>query len=194
MSGDKIIYDTKQGKRYVDYKIRIKETKEAADDDSCTKYPNQQHKSFADCVDAFIVKETRSVFGFGLPFISGSNHTSEPIARLEKHEDTVKLLQSIATNYFGGIIYKPPACLPPCSVLSTSSEFLTEDSYDVHSIYLHFDDTVEVQTTVMAYDFASLLVEIGSSSGLWLGLSVVGLFDLLIVFVEKLWRRVQTAF
>ena len=33
---------------------------------------------------------------------------------------------------------------------------------------------------LLAYDVGSLLVEVGSSLGLWLGLSVVGVFDVLV--------------
>ena len=33
---------------------------------------------------------------------------------------------------------------------------------------------------VLAYGFGSLLVEIGSCLGLWLGLSIVGVFDVLV--------------
>ena len=36
-------------------------------------------------------------------------------------------------------------------------------------IYLFFEDNVKVETIVLAYDAPALLVEIGSSLGLWLG-------------------------
>ena len=41
-------------------------------------------------------------------------------------------------------------------------------------------------TKVLAYDFSQLLVEIGSSLGLWLGLSVVGMFDLVVLMALKI--------
>ena len=47
-------------------------------------------------------------------------------------------------------------------------------------IELHFDETIKIENIVEAYDFGSLLVEVGSSLGLWLGLSVVGLFDVIL--------------
>ena len=39
---------------------------------------------------------------------------------------------------------------------------------------------IKVESVVLAYGFDDLLVEIGSSLGLWLGLSVVGIFDVFI--------------
>ena len=38
----------------------------------------------------------------------------------------------------------------------------------------------KVESVVLAYGFDDLLVEIGSSLGLWLGLSVVGMFDVFV--------------
>ena len=38
-----------------------------------------------------------------------------------------------------------------------------------------------MEKVVLAYDFDSLIVEIGSSLGLWLGLSIAGMFDILIL-------------
>ena len=191
MSGDEILYETSKGKRYVDYRIKIKETVHGTDGDSCIVYPNKKHKSLSDCVDDYIVKKTEPIFGFGLPFITGLNHIFKPIARLGRHEATIEWIKSIALNSFGGIIYKPETCLRPCTHLSMTSEYIFDAAYDKHSIYIYFDATVEVQTKVLAYDFGSLLVEVGSSLGLWLGLSVVGLFDLIMVFLENLWRKLD---
>ena len=191
MSGDEILHDTKQGHRYVDYKIRIREARDETDRDACTQYPNQHHQSLADCVDEYVVAKTKLMFGFSLPFISGATLNVTPIARLDRHEATINWIQSIASNSFGGIMYQPSTCLPPCTYLSTKSEYILDASYDKHSIYLFFDATVEVQTTVLAYDFDSLLVEVGSSLGLWLGLSVVAVFDLLLAILEISWRKIQ---
>ena len=50
---------------------------------------------------------------------------------------------------------------------------------------------VKVERIVLAYGFTDLLVEIGSCLGLWLGLSVVGIFDLVLPFVAQicLWTK-----
>ena len=43
-------------------------------------------------------------------------------------------------------------------------------------------DKIFVHTDVCAYDVFSLVVDLGSSIGLWLGLSAIGIFDYLIDF------------
>ena len=53
-------------------------------------------------------------------------------------------------------------------------------------MYLYFEETIEVGMVVYAYDFVSLLVEMSSSLGLWLGLSVLGVFDILVLTAVKI--------
>ena len=43
-----------------------------------------------------------------------------------------------------------------------------------------------MERIVLAYDMGSLLVEIGSSLGLWLGISIIGIFDVLAAAVFKI--------
>mgnify|MGYP001462274617 CR=1 FL=1 len=62
-----------------------------------------------------------------------------------------------------------------------------------HIIHLFFEDHVNIERVVLAYDFASFLVEVGSSLGLWLGLSVVALFDLIVLDLNKIKKCYQQA-
>ena len=52
-------------------------------------------------------------------------------------------------------------------------------------IGLYFKNKVEVERIVLVYGFDALLVEIGSCLGLWLGLSVVGVFDILVIALQQ---------
>ena len=49
---------------------------------------------------------------------------------------------------------------------------------------LFFTNDVQVERIVLAYGLEDLLVEVGSCLGLWLGLSIVGVFDLAAVAVQ----------
>ena len=186
ISGDKLIYDSKEGKEIHTFLIHLKETQDKTGLGSCIEYPNSHYETFSQCIRDDIVKKTTSVFGFGLPFFSEINQPIEPIQRQEQHESTVKWLLSLAINSFGGKPYKPDSCLSPCTILTAISEQQQKYTYTSRVITFYFDDVVQVQTTVLAYGFDALLVEIGSSLGLWLGLSLVGMFDLLTAVVEKL--------
>ena len=188
ISGDRLVYDSKEGKEVHTFLIHLKETQDKTGLGSCIEYPNSHYETFSQCIKDDIVKKTTSVFGFGLPFFSEINQPIEPIQRQEQHESTVKWLLSLAINSFGGKPYKPDSCLSPCTILTASSEQQQKYTYTSHVITFYFDDVVQVQTTVLAYGFDALLVEIGSSLGLWLGLSLVGMFDLLTAVVEKLMK------
>ena len=187
MSGDKILYDDTE-KKLAHYLVKFKLTQDKTGGDSCADYPTSHYQSLSQCIKEDIVKRTISVFGFGLPFFSETNQ--KPLQRLKKHEHVVDLLESIALNAFGGKIYRPEVCLPPCTILTATSEQQQLYSFRVRRVTLNFDDLVQVQTTVIAYGVGSLLVEVGSSLGLWLGLSVVGVFDLLTSCLTKMVIRV----
>ena len=192
MAGNKILHDNKDGKNEIKYLINLKVTEDKTGGDSCIEYLNSHFQSFSQCIEDEIVQKTRSVFGFGLPFFASAEKTLKPIQRLQKHEKTVKWLRNIALDSHGGIIYKSETCLPSCtSTSATAKEQLYVTSKE-RWVFLFFNNRVEVQTTVLAYGVDSLLVEVGSSLGLWLGLSVVGVFDLISTFSEILVKRVQT--
>ena len=54
-----------------------------------------------------------------------------------------------------------------------------------HKIKIFFDDKVDVEMVTLSYTVGSLVVEVGSSLGLWLGISVVGLFDVCVIVYGK---------
>ena len=190
ISGDKMIYDKEEKERHI-FLVHLKETEDKTGQDSCVEYPNSQYETFSECIKDDIVKKTRTSFGFGLPFFSEKSQMIKPIERQDRHETTVQWLFSLAHYSFGGIIYKPDACLSPCTILTAISEQQHKFSYTDRVVSLHFNDIVQVQTTVLAYGFDSLLVEVGSSLGLWLGLSLVGVFNLLTAAVEKVVKWIQ---
>ena len=190
LSGDKILHTSKHVP-HPRFQINLKVTEDKTGGDSCVKYPNSRFDSFSQCIENDIVQKTRPVFGFGLPFFARDNTTLKPIQRLEKHEKTVKWIWNLATEAYGGSIYKSETCLPPCTFTSATAEEQPHAAHNLPWVILYFKNIVKVQTTVLAYDFGSLLVEIGSSLGLWLGLSMVGVFDLITSAVEKLGKRIQ---
>ena len=190
LTGDKILHDNKEGLKLMVFKITLKETEDKTGGDRCIEYPNKRYQSFSQCLQTDVVSKTRPVFGFTLPFFTTTDKARKPIQRQKKHEPTVRWLQKIAHNSFGGILYQPAACPPPCTTLTATSEQQQKFSYKSRAVSIFINDIVEVQTTVLSYDMGSLLVEVGSSLGLWLGLSVVGLFDLLTTLSEILLKKI----
>ena len=73
-------------------------------------------------------------------------------------------------------------CLRPCFELKVKSTRKTREELegqmkDWSAIFLNFKKTVTVARNMKAYGIFDLIVEIGSSLGLWLGLSAIGVFD-----------------
>ena len=50
---------------------------------------------------------------------------------------------------------------------------------------IKFADVVNVETEINGYDSFRLVIEVGSSLGLWLGLCIIGIFDLVIEGVPR---------
>ena len=51
---------------------------------------------------------------------------------------------------------------------------------ELGKVSIHFNEKVYVTEKLYNYDSFKFLIDIGSSLGLWLGLSVLGLYDILV--------------
>ena len=78
-------------------------------------------------------------------------------------------------------------CPLPCTTTSVESRILTETSYEnVSRIDLTFSPKIIVTTTsFLKFIFAKFLSDLGGCLGLWLGLSMVQLVDMVWKFVLK---------
>ena len=185
ITGDSMKLETDKG-FYIEYSVQLKETSIETDDKSCDDYPNKKHSSYADCVDDEMIDIVVPTLGCMVPWMSKKDHCAHPFHRLPKHENLMKWLHRFSLNSFGGIPHNSLSCPIPCNHFSAHSKFQisgTENYY--RGVYLHFQEHVAVEQIVLAYDSTSLLVEIGSCLGLWLGLSVVGVYDLLVFVVHQ---------
>ena len=82
-------------------------------------------------------------------------------------------------------------CLPPCETmhfkLKKAQHIKTK--IDDASVTVKIKDEIIVHTDVYAYDIFSLVVDLGSSLGLWLGLSALSIFDTLVEFYTATKRK-----
>ena len=84
------------------------------------------------------------------------------------------------------------SCTKPCNVkrsnvLLNSNKF-TEKTLLSSTLRLKFDILVVHRTKILAYGFSDFLIDLGSSLGLWFGLSVFGITDLGIAALHLLKR------
>ena len=60
-------------------------------------------------------------------------------------------------------------------------------------LFIKFDDSVKILEEKNNYDGYDMLVEVGSALGLWIGVSVIGIFDLLFEvlygFIDNVMKR-----
>ena len=86
-------------------------------------------------------------------------------------------------------------CPLPCTTTSAETRILSETSYEnVSRIDLTFSPTIIVTTTsFLKFIFAKFLSDLGGCLGLWLGLSMVQLVDMVWKFVLKfVFRKIRS--
>ena len=194
LSGDKILVKQSNTGTWSDYKIKITENTVETNDGTCVDYPNDGHESYSDCIDAELRGKIVPVLGCMVPWMSGGIACSQPVPRLAKHEALLQWISNISLASWGDIEFRSDACLPPCRTLSFHVSKAPSDSSRPKgdsAVCLYFQETIDMRAIVLAYDATSLLVEVGSCLGLWLGLSVVGIFDACTVIMAKI-KRVAT--
>ncbi len=79
-------------------------------------------------------------------------------------------------------------CLPPCKQLIYNVQIASTDkaAYYQNWLNLKFAGDINVETEINGYDSFRLIIEIGSSLGLWLGLCIISIFDMSIEGVLRL--------
>ena len=78
-------------------------------------------------------------------------------------------------------------CLRPCKrVIIQMIRFQKWENRPVRNkLYLVHNNEVPIHTYVYDYDIFNLIVDLGSSLGLWLGLSALSIYDGIIVFAQR---------
>ena len=181
MKGDQIMLKTAgiNGGAYTTHNIQLQETRVEIGDDYCTAYPTKDFKSYTDCVEAEMREKVVPTLGCMVPWLSDQDACLGSRERLQKHEPLVQWLFRISLQSWGNIIYTSEQCPPPCSYLTAhSTKSLSGLTSEKYVIELYFVEQVEIERILLAYDAGDLLVEIGSCLGLWLGLSIVGIYDI----------------
>ena len=173
----------------VEYRIILKETETMVNDGSCTNYPTADHDSYTACIDAEMRERILPVFGCMVPWMGQSNSCQGPFERLPDHEGLLNWILVMVLNSMGGKQYTSEKCRLPCTILSVRSTYLQKaESWlrTSNAFVLYLSNDVSVQRIVLAYGLGDLLVEVGSCLGLWLGLSVVGIFDIIVLVVVRM--------
>ena len=179
-----------QAQKY--YSLEIEKHIWDEDSGECMSYgAGKPFKSYADC----IAKEQEKVFmpllGCMVPWLAGPEHPNickgRVLLAMEHLPHYRQAIDDIYRTRAFRIMEESKACPQPCSQLQARAALksvrygtLEVAIASAMEISLHIKKTVKVTRYMKAYGIFDLVVEVGSSLGLWIGLSALGLLQLLI--------------
>ena len=154
---------------------------------TCTSYENY-HSSYGECFENEMAKVLLEWYGCLPPwFPTNTSQICEQDMAIKNSSLEFKgFIQEEIYNLLNGMKQRAnTVCLPPCLTMSAKLTKLvySENMVEYGSVDLEVNDVgITVYTDVLAYDMFSLVVDLGSALGLWLGLSALSIFDSLIEF------------
>ena len=190
-TGERIFIKATSKSKRSRYKIQLEEHIRETYDATCANYPTARYDKFEDCIAHEYEEQIMSELGCMIPWMSSNKQCSGLVKRLPKHESLVRYLISTIYAIYSDKGIVSAICLPPCTIRSVHSTFLTSFSVPNmrrNQIHLNFQPAINVRKVVLAYDLGALLVEVGSCLGLWLGLSVIGVYE---TIVYALWHLLK---
>lgn len=138
------------------------------DEVNCTNYPNKRFKSYEKCDDFYIKKKMANT---GFPINSDIDHDRRRMDPKDKEATFV------LENYIRGRIFND--CPKPCTRTTIKSSCVMSENYkkkasEHPAINIDFDPTVKITTRYFpTFNLLTVMTSLGSSMGLWLGLSVL---------------------
>ena len=151
---------------------RINDGKTCADYDK-----NDTH--YGKCIETALEKQLFKWFGC-LPWSSTNSSLRCKSGPVNQFDDSVRIEREMGLYVRG---QKTPIfsnCTQPCTKMSLQMLELKSfsDRLNDSFVRIEFLNDVMIYTDVYAYDMFSLVIDLGSSLGLWLGLSALSFFDL----------------
>ena len=172
------------------YRVALKETNVKKGDGTCMDYLNdEENGNYTECIHKDNEKRILPVLGCMIPWLSQKDICLNPMVKPLNFKKLEKWIHAMVNHGWSGTQYSAgSSCPTPCTFVSPHAKYhgLTNIVNRKNILDIYFEKVVNVETILPAYDFTALLIEVGSSLGLWLGLSVVGIFDVIVLVVTKL--------
>ena len=190
--------ENKEGHNF--YLVDFEEIHWLEESGECTNYGEEAaFKTFADCVATEQEQIFKPILGCQVPWLAAPGHSNICKGRIPLTKENYTLHLHMVNSLMENtremrIVDQFKTCLKPCQELR--SRFTLKHSKRQEDRFrrtvLSFQKRVKVTKYLNAYGFFDLMVEAGSSLGLWIGLSALGLFDLLLqvgnVVRKKVWK------
>ena len=195
LNGDAIVPRKNIGKTYT-LQFQVKHLMKNAG--KCTDYGEQeQFLTYADCVENHHQKMFQSLLGCMVPWLSAPNQPSVCKDRYTTTTNNFTVLENMISQIKTRVLLSNDhynVCLKPCVELTVYSKLkgVVTDSNNT-LIALSFDASVKIVKYMNAYGLFELVVDVGSSLGLWIGLSAIGVFDLFLKAASLLKKTLNEA-
>ena len=157
---------------------------------TCTNYA-AKNSTYGQCIQNELKQEMESWYGCLAPWFSQNSGPMCEVNTTIKKQDSAykeyhKLVKGLEMD-----ISEP--CLPPCITMTWQVKELYHASLEEKYAWfeLEFVDDVIVHVDMEAYDIFNLIVDLGSALGLWLGLSALCIFDLILEISVTMINRLK---
>ena len=179
------------------YRISFEEVHWLEEAGGCDPYgDNYRFKTFADCVAQEHEEIFNPILGCNVPWLSSPANPGNCKGSIQLDDDAKANFVSKMKNLWHEYKYTGQAhsdyCQPPCVELFAEAELIrkAENEKDA-KVSLNFNRKVKVTRYRRAYGPFELIVDIGSSLGLWIGLSALGIVDLMLKVCSILKQRLH---
>jgi hypothetical protein len=147
--------------------------------DDCKEY---EHDAYDECIDDELQKVWKPMINCNPPWISAKDQCNDIINMTQKTADSVRKMTFNTVNGIYEMKTYPAkeSCKKPCTVTQPNIFYGKEHKGESSefTLILSFADQVVYTTKKLAYGSSNFLIDMGSSLGLWFGLSVFGITDL----------------
>ena len=152
--------------------------------EECKEYTDGE---FENCVDEELQDLWKPILGCNPPWLS-SKHQCNSIMNTTEIDDLLhnKTFKTL-TNILNMKSYAAKErCTKPCTMIRNTiiKNDLKYSGGSNAKLNFVFDESVVLKTKILAYGFSDFLIDMGSSLGLWFGLSVFGIRDLVIMVIQ----------
>ncbi len=160
-------------------------------------YPNNcidyENELYAECIDKKVQALVKPEIGCNPPWLSDQDQCDTKL--IFQKENLAAYTEKLNPFVFRDDIQIEKEC--PSSCTQTIFNARVKAYYYVENAYgikLSFAENIPFTSKFVTYNFSSFLIDIGSSLGLWFGLSVFGLTDLGILIFQYIKKSKFEAF
>ena len=154
-----------------------------------------KYSSFSNCMEEEQYIDFLDILGCVNPFLTRNESrackTTFNQTYIKAYNDYTSSYLTLNMNYKQSITI--PECPLPCTRQEISLRKVQKLSSPTSAIGLFFKNDIEVSESYQSFTFISLLVEIGSSFGFYLGLSCLSILDL-VAYLGNQGSNIRTCF